>query len=75
MDAIVCQDNILEEDLVSITSFLDNDYHLYIDKHGGELRNDSGECIHICRDDKKFFINLYEIQQLKDLGHDTQATS
>ena len=64
IEAIVCPDNVLQEDLLSINPFMDIGFKLTLDKDEGTLFNEStGVRIHVRREGKKWSVDLEDLAE------------
>ena len=64
IEAIICPDNVLQEDLLSINPFMDIGFKLTLDKDEGTLFNEStGVRIHVRREGKKWSVDLEDLAE------------
>ena len=64
LDALVCDDNVLQEDLLSVNPLLDIGFKLTMDKDRGLLRNEStGVLIHVLRQGKRWAVDLEDLSK------------
>ena len=64
LDALVCKDNALQEDLLSVNPLLDIGFKLTMDKDKGTLSNEStGVKIHVQRQGKKWAVDLEDLSK------------
>ena len=62
LDALVCNDNVLQEDLLSVNPLLDIGFKLTMDKDKGLLSNDAtGVKIHVQRQGKRWAVDLEDL--------------
>ena len=62
IDALICNDNVLQEDLLSVNPLLDIGFKLTMDKDKGLLRNEkTGVNIHVQRQGKKWAVDLEDL--------------
>ena len=62
LDALVCKDNQLCEDLISINPLLDVGFHLTMDADSGQLTNsETGASIRVTRQGAKWAVNLEDL--------------
>ena len=64
LDALVCKDNALQEDLLSVNPLLDIGFKLTMDKDKGTLSNEAtGVKIHVQRQGKKWAVDLEDLSK------------
>ena len=64
MEALVCPDKDLTEDLVSINPLLDYGFNLTMERNEGRLHNpDTDATIHVRREGKRWAIDLEDLSQ------------
>ena len=60
LEALVCEDNVLQEDLLSVNPLLDSGFKLTMDKDKGLLINEAtGARIHVQRQGKRWAVMKY----------------
>ena len=64
IEAIICPDNTLQEDLLSINPFIDIGFKLNLSHNEGTLYHDStGATIHVKREGKKWSVDLEDLAE------------
>ena len=62
LEALVCEDNVLQEDLLSVNPLLDSGFKLTMDKDKGLLINEAtGARIHVQRQGKRWAVDLEDL--------------
>jgi hypothetical protein len=69
LEAIVCNDDQLTDDLVAIHTIVDADYDVYLSSWGGLIDKPSIGCsFPILSDGKKWFVDLEELKNIEIKG-------
>ena len=76
LPAIVCDDNDLQEDLISINPLLDSGFKLTIEANHGVLVNDSTQqTIHVRRDGSRWSVDLQDLANATSVQPQLEANS